>query len=109
MTGIFVRATEVSQGWNGYGNKSQHRKLTLEKKTVPLLLQGSEPTNFRSRVLGRFSLYVEIHQSHMAQDSSSREGVAKSEGFPWKETLVNQILLVCRCAVILKKFDSTHV
>ena len=28
-------------GWNGYQNKSQHRKLTLEKKILPLLLQRS--------------------------------------------------------------------
>ena len=27
-----LRATAVTRGWNGYQNKSQHRKLTLEKK-----------------------------------------------------------------------------
>ena len=27
-----LRATEVTRGWNGYRNKSQHRKLTLEKE-----------------------------------------------------------------------------
>ena len=27
-----LRATAVTQGWNRYQNKSQHRKLTLEKK-----------------------------------------------------------------------------
>ena len=27
-----LRATGVTRGWNGYRNKSQHRKLTLEKK-----------------------------------------------------------------------------
>ncbi len=26
-----LRATAVTRGWNGYRNKSQHRKLTLEK------------------------------------------------------------------------------
>ena len=35
-----LRATEVTRGWNGYRNKSQHRKLTLEKKIIPPLLQG---------------------------------------------------------------------
>ena len=29
----------VTQGWNGYRNKSQNRKLTLEKK----ILQGLKP------------------------------------------------------------------
>ena len=28
-------ATAVTRGWNGYRNKSQHRKLTLEKKILP--------------------------------------------------------------------------
>ena len=27
-----LRATAVTQVWNGYRNKSQHRKLTLEKR-----------------------------------------------------------------------------
>ena len=28
-------ATAVTRGWNGYRNKGQHRKLTLEKKILP--------------------------------------------------------------------------
>ena len=46
-----LRATAVTRGWNGYRNKSQHRKLTLEKKILPPLQQGFEPATFRSRVL----------------------------------------------------------
>ena len=30
----FLRATVVTRGWNGYQNKSQHRKSTLEKKIL---------------------------------------------------------------------------
>ena len=45
-----LHATAVTQWWNGYWNKSQHRKLTLEKKILPPLLQGFEPTTFWSRV-----------------------------------------------------------
>ena len=45
-----LRATAVTRGWNGYRNKSQHRKLTLEKQTLPPLLQGFEPATFQSRV-----------------------------------------------------------
>ena len=33
-------------GRNGYRNKSQHRKLTLEKKSLPPLLPGLEPATF---------------------------------------------------------------
>ena len=36
--------------WNGYRNKSQHRKLTLAKKFLPPLLPGFEPATFRSRI-----------------------------------------------------------
>ena len=33
------RATAVTRGWNGYWNKSQHRKLTPERKILPSLLR----------------------------------------------------------------------
>ena len=36
----FLRATAVTRGWNGYRNKSQHRKSTLEKKILPPFQQG---------------------------------------------------------------------
>ena len=36
-------ATVVTQGWNGYWNKSQHRMLTLEKKICPVLRHGLKP------------------------------------------------------------------
>ena len=45
-----LRATTVTRGWNGCRNKSQHRKLTLEKKIFPPLQQGFEPATFQSRV-----------------------------------------------------------
>ena len=45
-----LSAAAVTRGWNGYRNKSQHRKLTLEKKILPPLQQGFEPATFRSRV-----------------------------------------------------------
>ena len=47
---VFLRATVITRGWNGYRNKSQHWKLTLEKKILPSLMQGFEPATFWSRV-----------------------------------------------------------
>ena len=44
-------ATAVTRGRNGCRNKSQHIKLTLEKKILPPHLPGLEPGTFRSRVL----------------------------------------------------------
>ena len=46
----FLRATVVTRGWNGYRNKSQHRKSALEKKILPPFQQGFEPATFQSRV-----------------------------------------------------------
>ena len=46
----FLRATVVTRGWNGYRNKSQHRKSTLEKNIFPPFQQGFEPATFQSRV-----------------------------------------------------------
>ena len=43
-------ATVVTQGWNGYWNKSQHRKSTLEKKILLPHLQWFKPTTFQSRI-----------------------------------------------------------
>ena len=43
-------ATAVTRGWNGHRNKSQHRKLTLEKTILPPFLPGLEPETFQSRV-----------------------------------------------------------
>ena len=43
---ILLRATAVTRGWNGYRNKSQHRKLTMEKNNLPSLLRDSNPRPF---------------------------------------------------------------
>ena len=45
-----LRAIAVTREWNGYRNKIQHRKMTLEKKILPSHLRGLDPETFRSRV-----------------------------------------------------------
>ena len=45
-----LRATAVTRGWNRHRNKSQHRKLNLEKKILLPLLPRFEPATFRSQV-----------------------------------------------------------
>ena len=45
-----LRATAVTRGWNGYWNRSQHRKLTLEKNFFGRSRRDSKPTTFQSRV-----------------------------------------------------------
>ena len=41
-----LRATAVTRGWNGYRNKSQHRKLPLEKKFSRRSSRDSNPRPF---------------------------------------------------------------
>ena len=74
-----LHATAVTRGWNGYRNKSQHRKSTLEKKILMPLLQGFEPATFRSRVrrsnhsaipLRRY-VYFSLHPSPGVSDPVS--------------------------------------
>ena len=45
-----LHATAVTQGWNRYRNKSQHRKSALENKILPPFQQGFQPATFWSRV-----------------------------------------------------------
>ena len=47
----FLCATAVTQGWNGYWSKSQHRKLTQEKIILLPLLPGLECAPFWSQIL----------------------------------------------------------
>ena len=47
---LVLHATAVTRGWNGYWNKSQYRKSTLEKKILLPLQQGFEPATFQSWV-----------------------------------------------------------
>ena len=62
-----LRATAETQGWNGHRNKSQHRKLTLEKKIIPPLLQRFKPATFRSRVRcsNHWAIPAPVHTSGM--------------------------------------------
>ena len=41
-----LRATAVTRGWNGYRNKSQHRKLTLERFFSRRSCRDSNPRPF---------------------------------------------------------------
>ena len=56
-----LRATAITRGRNGYRNKSQYRKLTLEKKFLLMLLKGLEPGPFY-RVSG--ALTTELSPLH---------------------------------------------
>ena len=71
-----LRTTAVTRGWNGYRNKSQHRKLTLEKKILQPLLQGFEPATFRSRESG--ALTTELSPLSCSNDLATECGHRQS-------------------------------
>ena len=59
-----LRATAVTRGWSGYRNKSQHRKLTLEKKILPLLTRSMESANRTRQVVDTISMTGEADFLH---------------------------------------------
>ena len=48
---LFYCGSVIKMGGMDTKNKSQHRKLTLEKKNPPLLLPGLKPVTFQPRVV----------------------------------------------------------
>ena len=64
-------AAAVTWGWNGYQNKSQHRKSTLEKNILLLLQLGLKPVTFQSQVgcstteLSQHPLVSVMRMAHM--------------------------------------------
>ena len=83
----FLRATVVTRGWNGYRNKSQHRKSTLEKKILPPFQQGFEPATFQSRV--RCSNYWAIPAPRLSAFSIAPVKRSKKARICWYRTLQN--------------------
>ena len=73
-----LRATAVTRGWNGYRNKNQHRKSTLEKKILPLLLQGSNPRPFNHE---SGALTTELSPPPVTRSASSSAKVTNRSRF----------------------------
>ena len=71
-----LRATAVTRGWNRYWNKSQHSKLTLEKKILLPLLQGFKPATFQSRVRhsNGWAIPLPLYQHHCVIYILSHQG-----------------------------------
>ena len=65
-----LHATAVTWGWNRYWNRSQHRKLTLEKKILPPLQQGLKPTTFQSRVQWQRHVCRCLSQQNFCRDKN---------------------------------------
>ena len=76
-----LRATVVTRGWNGYRNKSQHRKSALEKKILPPLLQGFKPTTFQSWVQcsNHWTIPTPIHSYYLCPTLQLRMEAGESK------------------------------
>ena len=58
-----LHATAVTGEWNWYWNKSQYRKLTLEKKILALLLPGLKQKTFQFDILPQSYPCSPVHAS----------------------------------------------
>ena len=99
-------ATAVTRGWNGYRNKSQHRKLTPEKKIVPPLLQGFEPATFRSRAW-RSNHWDRISRNSAEQKSPNRAEIIHLSALPfvhYRKVLFTACFAALCTAVIKPQF-----
>ena len=60
-----LRATAVTRGWNGYRNKSQHRKSTLEKKIIPpfqhVCMQVCTHPHTHTHICAHTYMYMHTH------------------------------------------------
>ena len=100
----FLRATAVTRGWNGYRNKSRHRKSTLEKKILPPFQQGFEPATFQSRV--RCSNHWAIPAPSLWQTKKTKyiskalKSISSMLGLPFKSNIFTGIKKVAQYATV---------
>ena len=90
-----LRATAVTRGWNGYRNKSQHRKLTLQKRILPPLLQGFEPATFRSRIRRSNHWPIPVPRIRRTQCKMAAYDGGGGGGYIWKFCKVDLKLKLC--------------
>ena len=108
----------VTRGWNGYRNKSQHRKSTLEKKILPPFQQGFEPATFQSRVrrsnhwaipaplLFGLCMYIYIYTAHVAIGLAVLVMHVTLLMTGWRHGSINYddvVVVVATCAVVWHK------
>ena len=86
----FLRATVVTRGWNGYRNKSQHRKSTLEKKILP---PNPRPFNHESGALTTELSVEELsggrssgsdHEQHGTATAVASDPATKATTLHWR-------------------------
>ena len=98
-----LHATAVTLEWNGYRNKSQHRKSTLEKKTLPAGIRTRDQSRVRRSNYWAIPAPLCAGWCHVALapanivsyvdgDSKTRLSVA-----PGHRTMQERLQWVCTC------------
>ena len=106
-----LHATAVTQEWNWYWNKSQLRKLTVEKKMLPLSCWDSNPGSFdhvSDFLTAKLSLYVwhmglcvyRLARHYISIPSSVRMSQSVSL-YRWKVFQLDILEGMCACPVNL--------
>ena len=113
-------ATAVTQEWNRNQNKSQHRKLTLEKKIIPLLLPGIKAVPFwswvhRSTTEPSLFLTCGVPQPclgtsslHFVSAASQSLGPVLSILYEQPVSLWDQFSPFCICSLSVFRTSSLH-
>ena len=78
----FFRATVVTRGSNGYRNKSQHRKSTLEKKMLPWAVSAGLDLYIQAMPVGTYRVqspgFPKIVYSHLGNSQNKPFKFTKS-------------------------------
>ena len=90
MTGIFY----MLLGWSRYWKKSQHRNLSLEKKTLPSLLWGLQPRTFQSWVW-HFNTELSLLLSQKINNNNNNDVSFYVPFFHW--SAFQQIICTDKC------------
>ena len=89
----FLRATVVTRGWNGYRNKSQHRKSTLEKKILPPFQRRWTWAPVPNGFYGLCGRHATLNSNWTRQTvGTGHQGVSRQD---WCERIVVFLLQCC--------------
>ena len=103
-----LRATAVTRGWNGYRNRSQHRKLTLERKKIP-----AAPAEIRTHDLSVTSPALGSPLNYLRPMSGTRTSQSEVSGFGYfaktsHDDDVGLNVLRCRADILGTNCKTSH-
>ena len=112
----FLRATVVTRGWNGYRNKSQHRKKPLRSYSALIRIVGQSPHPPPSTPSpGNFESPVSfIGPYHGGKERAPHaRGSGQTSSSPWESVItqsekVRGSLRMSICRSVIAQFEKVH-